>query len=336
MTSPRPNFIGIGAQKCATSWLHEALHSHPQIFTSDPKEIDFFSSYYDRGYEWYERHFAAAGAAQARGETSPSYFYNPAAPARARAYDPSMRIIVILRDPVDRAYSNHLHEIRAGHYSASTAFEDGLANNPCYVDQSRYATHLAAWYAQFPSEQILPLIFEEITQTPDQALRQVYSFLGVDPAGRIDSSLKSANESVAFRHPQLQSLLQKAGHGLRRSGMGPMLEAFKALPPVRRAMELNKRDLRRITPPMLPETRSRLAGELQDEMRRLADMLGRSSLPWRSMSALFDAPARPLAPAPAAITAQETPVAGGLVERPRSLHEATAGVGWALPPLVNP
>ncbi|MFQ6550879.1 sulfotransferase family protein [Aestuariibius insulae] len=281
----QPSFVGIGVQKCATSWLHEVLHTHPEIYMSDPKEIEFFSAFYDRGYEWYGRHFSDSAGAKARGETSPSYFYHPAVPQRIRAYREDMKIIVIFRDPVARAFSNHLHEVRAGHFTASEAFEDGLANNPCYLEQSRYATHYRRWVEVFPEAQLLPLIFEEIIAEPETAVRQVYEFLGVDPAAEYDRSRKSSNESVAYRNAGLQGVLQAGGHALRRAGLGSKLEAVKEIGPVKRLMELNKRDLRAEVPKPSEALKAQLAEELAGEMRELAGIMGRTSLPWPSYPA---------------------------------------------------
>ncbi len=282
VSTAKPTFVGIGVQKCATSWLHEVLNAHDEVFTSDPKETDFFSAFYDRGYEWYETHFAPGRDVTARGETSPSYFYHPAAPSRMKVYNPDLKIIVIFRDPVDRAFSNHLHELRKWHFRSSEFFEDGLLNNPCYLEQSRYAKHLGTWYEYFPQAQILPLIFEEITADPTAAIRQVYQFLGVDLEGKVDLTRKSSNESIAFRNDRLQLSLQKGGNFLRRAGFGAGLEAVKSIPPIRRLMNLNKRDLRVEAPPLSVETRTRLARELAQDMRDLARMLGRESLPWKS------------------------------------------------------
>ncbi|MEM8579874.1 MAG: sulfotransferase domain-containing protein [Pseudomonadota bacterium] len=280
LTGIGPNFIGIGVQKCATSWLHEILHAHRDIFTSEPKEIDFFTANYDRGYEWYRRHFADAAGTVARGETSPSYFYNPGVPERIHAFDPNIRLLVIFRDPVERAYSNHLHEVRANHITSSEHFEDGLLNNPCYIDQGRYATHLTRWLDTFPTEAILPLIFEEIVSEPESSVRTVYNFLGVDPAGKFDNSRKSSNQSVAYRRPGLQKVMQKGGNALRRSGFGHGLERIKSFPPIKKIMDLNRQNLRHTVPALLPETRKRLEAEFTPEIDALAKMLGRKSLPW--------------------------------------------------------
>jgi hypothetical protein len=280
--SRKPNFIGIGVQKCATSWLHEVLSAHDEVFTSDPKEIDFFSAFYDRGYEWYENHFVDGHSVAARGETSPSYFYHPSAPVRVKAYDPTLKIIVIFRDPVERAFSNHLHELRKWHFKSSERFEDGLENNPCYMEQSRYAKHLRSWYDAFPKAQVLPLILEEITGNPEVAIRQVYEFLGVDIHGKVDLTRTRSNESVAFRNDGLQVTLQRGGNMLRRAGFGAGLEAVKSFGPVRHVMSLNKRDLRVEAPPLSDETRNLLSHELAQDMRDLAEMLGRETLPWKS------------------------------------------------------
>ena len=99
-----------------TSWLHALAAAHPGVTASEPKELDFFSYHFDRGYRWYERHFAGPPGTPTVGfECSPSYFLDPRAPERAAAYHPGLKIVVLLRDPVARAYSNHLHEIAKGH-----------------------------------------------------------------------------------------------------------------------------------------------------------------------------------------------------------------------------
>lgn len=163
----QPTFIGLGAQKCASSWIHRVLGDHPEIFASEPKELDFFSHHYNRGYSWYEHCFEPGAGARARGEISPSYFCDPLAPTRVRDYDPALKLVLALRDPVSRAFSNHLHEIRKGFYHCpDLRFESGLARNPMYVFQSRYGSHLEAWTRAFPLSRILILVQEEIHTDP--------------------------------------------------------------------------------------------------------------------------------------------------------------------------
>ena len=80
---PKPTFIGIGAQKCASTWIYDILKDHPDVALSELKEVDFFSYKYDHGLQWYENNFSEAGTQSVIGEISPSYFHEPAVPARA-------------------------------------------------------------------------------------------------------------------------------------------------------------------------------------------------------------------------------------------------------------
>src|SRR5262249_23883612 len=132
----KPSFLGLGAQKCASTWLHRIVAEHPQVAMPTVKELDFFSNHYDRGYRWYESQFPAVDGDMRTGEVSPSYFHDIRVPARVRAYAPEMKLIVTLRDPVERALSNHRHEVRAGHIDgADLSFEAALESNPMYVEQ---------------------------------------------------------------------------------------------------------------------------------------------------------------------------------------------------------
>ena len=97
--SSRPTYIGIGAQKCASTWLHRILAEHPDISVPEVQELDFFSYRFDHGYQWYERCFQSAKPARARGEISPSYFGEPTVPGRVARYLPEAKILLSLRDP---------------------------------------------------------------------------------------------------------------------------------------------------------------------------------------------------------------------------------------------
>ncbi|MEM9196991.1 MAG: sulfotransferase domain-containing protein [Pseudomonadota bacterium] len=281
---PGPGLIGIGAQKCASSWVHAALGGHPAIGVSSPKEIDFFSYYFDRGRAWYEAHFAQLSAFELRAEVSPSYFHDPRSPSRLADWDPEIRVVAVLRDPVERAYSNHLHEVIKGHVRPCT-FEDGLANNPAYLEQGRYAEHLARWYAALPREQILVLIAEDIAAAPDAAAARLYRFCGVDPALRPLVLSERRNESDRARLPILRSVLRAQGTALRRLGLESTLIRIKRLPGVAGMLRANSIDLRGEIPPMRAETRARLTELFAPQMAPLAQLIGRDALPWASFRA---------------------------------------------------
>lgn len=205
----KPNFIGIGAQKCASTWLYRILADHPEAGVSAEKEVDFFSYRFDHGYRWYESRFAhfAGQGRRAIGEISPSYFCDPAAAERVARYVPDAKIVVSLRDPVERAISNHRHEVRVGHVPRGDAsFESGLANNPMYIEQGLYAKHLRRWMEHFPPDRILVVLVDDIRRDHVAVTRIVYDFLDLDPSFVPPSADDRVNRSFAIRYRRLSDL----------------------------------------------------------------------------------------------------------------------------------
>lgn len=288
-TGARPTFLGVGAQKCASTWVHRILETHPQVCVSDPKELDFFSNYFDRGFDWYERFFAGSEDAVAIGETSPSYFYNPAAVERARLYNPDFRILVCLRDPVERMYSNHLHEVRKGHVAEDDlSFERAMARNPMYLHQSLYARHLKPWMEAFGRENVLVLLQEDITRAPRGEAARVCAFLGVDANFDSEFFERRANENVVYRSPAVGAMYGVIGGAARAIGMGEAIRWAKRTPGVASIWTAAKENLRDRVPPMRPETVEALRVRLADEVKELASLLGVHELPWPSWRAVAE------------------------------------------------
>ncbi len=218
---PRVSFIGIGAQKCASTWLHDVLAQHPRIgMPPGKKEVDFFSNHYDFGFQWYEGHFAGSGSRLA-GEISPSYLHTPGTAERVAHYNPDMRVILIVREPVARAFSNHKHEVRIGHFQgADLSFEAGLRNNPSYIEQGLYARHLRRWLEVFPREHILVLRFDDVFARPRDVAVQVCNFLAiVELPPDVDVSRKS-NESYLVRSTLMERGKNSMRSTLRSLGLG--------------------------------------------------------------------------------------------------------------------
>jgi hypothetical protein len=271
--------VGIGAQKCASTWLHAILAEHPEIDVPETKELDFFSHHYDRGYQWYERRFGRVPHARHRGEISPSYFCEPCVPERVARYVPGARILLMLRDPVERALSNHRHEIRVGHLQGDLSFETGLANNPMYIEQGLYATHLRNWLRFFTTEQVLVVFQEDVMADPANVAAAVYRFLGVE-AGFVPASLNVArNRSYANRSEPLATvkdtfyaatrhpLLRGVWSGAARLGLR---DAYRRLNTVPSAA---------VMPPPRDETLQMLRRRFEPELRELETLLRRPT-PW--------------------------------------------------------
>ena len=282
-----PTFIGIGAQKCASTWIYQVLKGHPEVVVSDPKELNFFSYNYDHGFQWYEGHFHRDHPWKAAGEISPSYFYEPMAVKRALDYRQDLKIVVSLRDPIERAYSNHLHEIKVGHlWGENLCFEHGIKNNPMYLEQSRYATHLAKWFNTFPRDQILVMIYEEIKNNPVQQAGRLYRFLGVDEDYQSININKKFNRSFVPRSRLFGRLISRTGEIARKVGMGELVAAAKRAGLVDTLQELNRRDVQLVIPPMLDETKLSLVLDLKNELRMLANLLDRDEFPWEAWKIL--------------------------------------------------
>lgn len=216
--SVSPNFIGIGAQKCASTWLFDIIDSHPQTALSSEKELDFFSRYFDFGYQWYERNFEGCEG-EAIGEISPSYFNCCDAPKRVREYAPDAKILLSLRHPLERALSNHRHDVRIGLLTGDDlSLQAALQNNPNYVDQGLYARHLRRWQEAFPPEQLLVVLMDEIILDAPTTAKRVYEFLGIDTEHRSPALDARSNESYVNRSAKLETIKNRLRGSLQAMG----------------------------------------------------------------------------------------------------------------------
>lgn len=278
----RPTYVGIGAQKCASTWLHQILAEHPQVAVPEIKEIDFFSYRYDHGYQWYERCFHNASSARARGEISPSYFAEPAVPERVARYMPDAKILLSLRDPVERALSNHRHEVRLGHLQgADLSFETGLKNNPMYVEQGLYATHLGNWLRHFPSSRILVVLMDDVESNPQAVSKTVYRFLGVDDSFVPAGLTTRYNRSFATRWAPLTGVKDGVYAMTRMRGLRWLWDAVAGTGLRSLYRGINTVPSSAVIPPPQEHTLSHLRQQFEPEIRSLESMIGRSLATWR-------------------------------------------------------
>ena len=188
-----PNFIIIGCQRCGTTSLYTYLAQHPQILTPIKKEMDFFSWHFDRGIDWYLAHFPPMppGEQFLTGEASPSYFDSREAPERLYRLFPEAKLIVLLRNPVDRAISQFYRltglnwEARSLDRVISDEIER-LNQNPEYIigeepgnylARGRYIEFIKNWRTFFPREQLLILKSEDFYAGAATTVKQVLEFL---------------------------------------------------------------------------------------------------------------------------------------------------------------
>ena len=206
-----PDFLIIGTAKGGTTALFVWLSRHPDVAAPIEKEIHYFDDLHDRGARWYRAHFPTV-AERARdrrlrhrswvtGEATPYYLLHPHAPRRAAALVPGARLVALLRDPVDRAYSLHQHRLRIGLETlpfgeALDAEEERLAGEAermaaddsyvsfelrehSYLRGGEYLAQLEAWWAHFPREQLLVLRSEDLYERSSETFGRVLDHIGV-------------------------------------------------------------------------------------------------------------------------------------------------------------
>ena len=189
--------------------LYRYLTAHPRILPPLRKEVHFFDFQFDKGLAWYLAHFPgihhrlSGNRRTITFEASPYYMVHPLAPARIKAFNPEMKLIAILRNPVDRAFSHYHHEARRG--VETLTFEDAIAAEPTrlsgaqqlleqaphyysyhhhhfsYLDRGRYAHYLEPWLKHFPRKHLLVLRSEDLFESPDPVMNRVFAFLGLAP-----------------------------------------------------------------------------------------------------------------------------------------------------------
>jgi hypothetical protein len=313
-----PTFIGIGPMKSGSTSLYFYLRQHPEIYLSPLKAPKYFEADWDanprlrkRSYtfedhlagrvprdarvtslEEYRRFYAGAGDARAAGEVCPSYLTHRGVAERIREFDPAMKLVAILRDPVARAYSHYNFLVMKGQES-SRSFLEAVAredvDEPLFYDerffektrprsylrQGFYAKSLAAYRKCFPEEQIKVLLFEDLKERPQEMLADVFAFLGVDPEFRPDD-LEKHNPTRAVKSGLVQRFLGRVPGGAT---------ARRILP--RKATEWFQRTRNRVrnlnlgTPePLSPEDRAALLPVFREDTLALAEMLGRDLSEW--------------------------------------------------------
>ena len=179
---PLPNFLIIGAQKAGTSSLWQYLRSHPQVFMPAIKEVNFFSRpAQNLNLAEYATYFADAGDALAVGEASPTYSMFPVTddvPSRIKALIPDVRLIYLMRDPVERMRSAYRHRLSAG--TERRPIGQALLSESSYLHVSMYATQIDRYRRAFGVDQMLLLTAEQLRSNRAETLRSVLEFVGVD------------------------------------------------------------------------------------------------------------------------------------------------------------
>lgn len=283
----------IGAQKAGSSSLHYYLSQHPRIFMPILKDIQYFErdEYYKQLDEVLAVLYKDATDAQIWGGSDVNllYFYYTA--ERLYKYNPKMKLIAILRNPIDRAYSAYWAAVRDG-FETSKTFEDALAKEKerrkgtlrergilTYLEHGHYDEQLKHYFEVFGKDQIYILITDDLKKDPKKVVKDLLSWLGVDPdISSIDFNVKK-NVSSLSKMPWLQRFFTVEGiHSKIYRSLPPQMRIFLYNNIYLKLRELNSKPFK--YPPMNPETRKKLIKYFGPHIERLSEMIGRDLSHW--------------------------------------------------------
>lgn len=279
---PLPTFIVIGPGKSGSTWLYKCLKEHPEIrLAKDTKETLFFNHNYNKGLGWYEKFFDGLDG-RAIGEVSNDYFFSPDAPARIAADLPDVRLITMLRNPIDRLISMYHWNLRNGNFrkwfgDAPVTLDEAIETVPDMLQWNRYRQYLDNYLRCFRGDQIFVALYDDIKHSPEVLIREIYAFLRVDPnfvPSSLNSRFLSASEA---RFGKNLYFAKRFGRWLRKREFYRLLTWCKTNPII----------LKLLTKPVTTETevsdetRARLRTIFDPHIRFVEKLVGRNLEHWR-------------------------------------------------------
>ena len=281
-------FIGIGAARSGTSWLSNCLRAHPDICLSEPREIQYFNLQHQeyginknhtKAFAWYTNHFRHCKAGKIKGEFSPIYFYDKQAPALIKKYFPEIRLILCLRNPIDRAYS-HYWLLRNVKRTENRKFETAIREDSHYIERGFYAMQLRPYLELFKRDQILILLFDDLRNHPVEEIARVFRFLDVRTDIDIDLNVltRKTNQSRKIRVKNLQNILDAVQSFLIDKRLSFMPALLRNIGISGFITKLNAPPYN--YPPMKSETRKLLRNLFDDDIKELQIILNRDLSHW--------------------------------------------------------
>ncbi|MGB3510072.1 MAG: sulfotransferase domain-containing protein [Microcoleaceae cyanobacterium] len=305
-----PDFLIIGAAKSGTTTLYKYLCLHPQIYMSTPKEPQFFDENYAKGVEWYSSLFTNAKQDQVCGEATTSYTHQThlfPIPERIFSLLPKVKLIYIMRHPVDRAYSQYVQQLKLAQarqrhmkdasFKVPETFEELLKRGNSVVDAndymqrinvlapSMYMDRIEEYLKFFPKESFMFLLFEDFIQNPKDILHRICKFINVDDRIDLTSNDKlAANKAEDHQEWYIRSRITKPLRSIPAIGKVAALlpqelrdTAYQILQklPYRKQVEQEY-----IPQKMLPDTRQMLLETFREPNQKLAEFLNRDLSHW--------------------------------------------------------
>ena len=267
-----PDFLFIGPDKAGSTWLDRAFRAHPDVFLPRAKELFFFDRFFDKGIDWYSNHFSTARVDQIAGEISHDYLFSDLACDRIASVVPNVRLIVCLREPVQRAYSAYLYMVKQGRTNAS--FDVAMHEIEELTDHGRYSSHLSRYLARFGRSQLHIAVFDELVRDSSAFFDKICQFLCVPQIQLAESLRGKSLPASRSRIPALTRTLRRSAWAIRRLGIPGIISIAKSSPYLNRLLfQEYSSDSK---PNMSPHEFERCRSIFAAEVAQLDDLLGTS------------------------------------------------------------
>ena len=268
--SVAPNFLYIGTSKAGSTWIFKALSWHPEVYMYSGKNLGYFSTRFDQGWDWYLSNFNPEPQHRIVGEVSHSYLVSETAAERIHERLPNIKMMACLREPVERTFSDYLDGIKNGKLTGS--FEEELKRTPALTRRSSYATNIARYLDRFDRKQLHIASFDQLEADPACFAADLFAFLGVEslelPPGLRGKVLPAGTP----RSRAVATTAKKVARFTGRVGLKGLRGRLKTSRWVRNMLYRPYQDKER--PSMLPSTEARLRSYFHDEVHRLDEIAG--------------------------------------------------------------
>lgn len=221
-----PNVIYIGPDKAGSSWLFKLFANHPDIYVTPAKDLYFFDRYYNKGMDWYAKQFAGGYNHRLVSEISHDYLYDETAAQRMQQHVADAKLVICLREPVERTFSAYLHLVKSGHFKGT--FEEALEAHPGIINRSLYGKHVRTLLNYFPKSQLYTAVFDDLKASGQRFADQMLDALDV-PRVRLPEDVRQKSLPAGrSRSVRLTQSVRWMGNACRDLGMPGIVGRVKS------------------------------------------------------------------------------------------------------------
>ncbi|MBN2087473.1 sulfotransferase domain-containing protein [Candidatus Peregrinibacteria bacterium] len=272
------DFIGVGVPKAATTWITDCLDKHPDICMSEPKEVRYFDENKEKKLSWYKKHFIHCKKGQIKGEFSTKYLYDSDAPRLIKKFFPEVKIIICLRNPVDRAYSEYWMAREYYSYKPNDTFEN-LLKEGCFIRSGMYYTYIKNYLRYFSGDKIHIILLEDIKSSPKNVLKELLDFLNVDSDIAHSLIKGKSNTSKKIRYRSFIEILRFLSKTLIDLRLNFLIKFLKKIGLKKLLLKLTTVPYK--YPEMNPETRKGFKKIFREDIERLEKLIDRDLSRWK-------------------------------------------------------